>query len=122
MVIVSAPVASRDERPPTFVVTRDVLEDGQTVASYAERALYECAKTLAEFELIERTTMRVGNRTAPSIMFRWKSRHGSLTQQQVYTEGAEQSVLCLTACARTEHWNTAAPALREIWTSVRLPG
>jgi hypothetical protein len=122
VIILSAPPRADRAFPPSFVVTRCALNEGETVEAYADRALYECAQQFDGFELIERPHVRIANRTARSILYRWQSPRGSVTQHQVYVGGKDGTVLCLTASALTTLYERERALFEEVFDSVRLPG
>lgn len=99
IVAFSAPSRPGQSTAASFVMTRDALADGDTLATYADRQLAELSKRVDGFELVEKKDTTVGGARAVSMRFTSKALAGPLVQRLVVLEDKRRAVVCFTATA-----------------------
>jgi len=85
----SAPLPPGKTTGPNVVLTRDKLEPGENLASYADRNLVELAQRLEKFSLVKRSDLTVSDLPAVELRFTWKGAGGPPTPTDLNTKLAE---------------------------------
>jgi hypothetical protein len=104
-----------------LVMTRDVLDDRETLGDYADRQLAELARRLDGFELVRREETTLGGLAAVVIRFGSKAAAGPLLQRLAVAEGRRRSVYCFTATTPRADAEQNDPLFDRILGSVRFP-
>src|SRR5690242_16829968 len=81
IVAFAAPSRPGQSTAASFVMTRDSLQDSDTLASYADRQLAELSKRVDGFELVEKRETVAGGARAFSLRFTSKALAGPLSQR-----------------------------------------
>src|SRR5205085_8822034 len=79
----SAPLPAGKTSGPNVVLTRDKLQPGENLASYADRNLVELAQRLDKFTLQKRSDITVSDLPAIELRFTWKGGGGLVDQRLV---------------------------------------
>lgn len=119
MVILSAP-PDGERFPPSVVVNRMALAEGQTIAEFANAAADAAAAEFDGFELIDRDSAQVDNQTSPAFRFRWDSPRGRAMHRQVYVPGSERTVLSVTFSTLMHSEREAWPLFETILAGMQL--
>jgi hypothetical protein len=104
-----------------LVMTRDVLDERDTLGDYADRQLAELAKRLDRFELVKREETTLGGVPAIVLRFGSKAAAGPLLQRLAVVEGRRRSVYCFTATTPKADAAQNDPLFDRILGSVRFP-
>ncbi|MEZ4295258.1 MAG: DcrB-related protein [Polyangiaceae bacterium] len=120
IVAFSAPSRGGKDAAGSFVMTRDRLEETDTLASYADRQLAELGKRVDGFELLEKRELSVGGARAVSLRFASKAAAGPLVQRLVIVEDRRRAVVCFTATAPKADASQLEPLFDRMISGVRL--
>lgn len=120
IVAFSAPSRPGQSTAASFVMTRDSLQDADTLATYADRQLAELSKRVDGFELIEKRELQVAGARAVSLRFTSKALAGPLLQRLVIVEDRRRAVVCFTATAPRADAAQMDPLFDRMITGVRF--
>lgn len=120
IVAFSAPSRPGQSTAASFVMTRDTLQDADTLATYADRQLAELSKRVDGFELIEKRELQVAGARAVSLRFTSKALAGPLSQRLVIVEDRRRAVVCFTATAPRADAAQMDPLFDRMITGVRF--
>jgi hypothetical protein len=118
----SAPLAPGKQSGPNVVLTRDKLEPGENLASYADRNLVELAQRLEKFSLQKRLDITVSELPAIELRFTWKGNSGLVDQRLVMCATGKRLVLSLTSTAPRSAGVDMEGTMNRILASVSIPG
>jgi hypothetical protein len=118
----SAPVAPGKSAGPNIVCTRDKLEPGENLASYADRNLVELAQRLEKFSLQKRLDITVSELPAIELRFTWKGGSGLIDQRLVMCATGKRLVLSITSTAPRSAGVDMEATMTRVLSSVRIPG
>jgi len=118
----SAPVAPGKTAGPNVVVTRDKLEPGENLASYADRNLVELAQRLEKFTLQKRSDITVSELPAIELRFTWKGNSGLVDQRLVMCATGKRLVLNITSTAPRSAGVDMDVTMTRVLASVKIPG
>jgi len=118
----SAPVPPGKKAGPNVVLTRDKLEPGENLASYADRNLVELAQRLDKFSLQKRVDITVSELPAVELRFTWKGTGGLVDQRLVMCTTGKRLVLNLTSTAPRSAGVDMDAIMSRVLASVKIPG
>ncbi len=118
----SAPLPPGKKAGPNVVLTRDKLEPGENLASYADRSLVELAQRLDKFTLVKRSDVTVSELPAIELRFTWKGVGGLVDQRLVMCATGKRLVLSITSTAPRSAGVDMEATMNRILASVRIPG
>lgn len=118
----AAPVGKGKKTGPTVVLTRDKLEPGENLASYADRSLVELVQRLERFSLQKRADLLVADLPAIELRFTWKGHSGLVDQRLVMCATGKRLVLSITSTAPRPSDMDIDAVMNRILASVRIPG
>ncbi len=118
----SAPVAPGKTAGPNVVLTRDKLEPGENLASYADRNLVELAQRLEKFTLQKRSDITVSELPAIELRFTWKGNSGLVDQRLVMCATGKRLVLNITSTAPRSAGVDMDGTMTRVLASVKIPG
>ena len=118
----SAPLAPGKTAGPNVVLTRDKLEPGENLASYADRTLVELAQRLEKFSLQKRSDITVSELPAIELRFTWKGNSGLVDQRLVMCATGKRLVLSITSTAPRAAGVDMDATMTRVLASVRIPG
>ncbi len=121
IVAYAAPPRPGQSTVANVVLTRDTLQAGETVRSYADRQLTELAKRLDSFALTERKESTIGAVPAIEVHFTWRGSSGPLVQRLVML-AKRKTVMSFTATASKAEASALGPVFDRIFQSVKLAG
>lgn len=120
IVAYAAPAAVGQAVAANVVMTRDALQEGESLARYADRQLAEMAKRLDGFELVRRDELTLGGAQAVAIRFGSRGSAGPLEQRLVVVEGRRRAVFCFTATTSKADADQNNPLFDRILSTIRL--
>lgn len=118
--------AMGDEGPSPFnvVVTRNPIEEQETLQSYADRLVRELHKALPQFRLAARQDLVVAGRAALELRYRWTNQGVTMHQTQVsfFFERAprKRQVVQITATSTDQKPEVWDAEFHRILASLRL--
>ncbi len=118
----SAPLPPGKKSGPNVVVTRDKLEPGENLASYADRSLVELAQRLDKFALQKRSDVTVSGLPAIELRFTWKGATGLVDQRLVMCATGKRLVLNITSTAPRAAGIDMEGIMNRVLASVKIPG
>ena len=118
----SAPLAPGKTAGPNVVLTRDKLEPGENLASYADRTLVELAQRLEKFSLQKRSDITVSELPAIELRFTWKGNSGLVDQRLVMCATGKRLVLSITSTAPRVAGVDMDATMNRVLASVKIPG
>ncbi len=118
----SAPIAPGKSAGPNIVLTRDKLEPGENLASYADRNLVELAQRLEKFSLQKRLDITVSELPAIELRFTWKGGSGLIDQRLVMCATGKRLVLSITSTAPRAAGVDMESTMTRVLASLRIPG
>lgn len=118
----SAPLPPGKKYGPNVVLTRDKLEPGENLASYADRNLVELAQRLEKFALQKRSDITVSNLPAIELRFTWKGSGGLIDQRLVMCATGKRLVLNINSTAPRGSGIDMEAIMNRILASVKIPG
>jgi hypothetical protein len=109
------------KQPPalSFVITRDDLEPGKELASFADEKLDDLSGQLQGFKLLEKRQVEVSGKVGLEAEFTWRSSVGVMHQRQTYVQH-RQRILVLTATARREIRDEHRAQIDAVVSSLKL--
>lgn len=121
LVAYASPPRDGQATAANLVMTRDALDERETLGDYADRQLTELARRLDGFELVRREETTLGG--LPAIVLRFGSRAaaGPLLQRLAVVEGRRRSVYCFTATTPRADAEQNDPLFDRILGTVRFP-
>jgi len=121
LVAYASPPRDGQTTAANLVMTRDALDERETLGDYADRQLAELAKRLDGFELVRREETTLGGLTAIVLRFGSKAAAGPLLQRLAVVEGRRRSVYCFTATTPKADAAQNDPLFDRILGTVRFP-
>lgn len=121
LVAYASPPRDGQATAANLVMTRDVLDDRETLSDYADRQLAELARRLDGFELVRREETTLGGLAAIVLRFASKAASGPLLQRLAVAEGRRRAVYCFTATTPRADAEQNDPLFDRILGSVRFP-
>jgi hypothetical protein len=118
----SAPLPAGKKSGPNVVVTRDKLEPGENLASYADRSLVELVQRLEKFTLQKRSDITVSDLPAIELRFTWKGANGLVDQRLVMCATGKRLVLNITSTSPRVAGIDIEATMNRILASVKIPG
>ncbi|HZF51748.1 MAG TPA: DcrB-related protein [Polyangiaceae bacterium] len=118
----SAPLPPGKTTGPNVVLTRDKLEPGENLASYADRNLVELAQRLEKFSLVKRSDLTVSDLPAVELRFTWKGAGGLVDQRLVMCATGKRLVLNIASTAPRSAGVDMEATMNRILATVRIPG
>jgi hypothetical protein len=118
----SAPLPPGKKAGPNVVLTRDKLEPGENLASYADRNLVELAQRLDKFSLQKRSDVTVSGLPAIELRFTWKGATGLVDQRLVMCATGKRLVLSITSTVPRAYGIDMEATMNRILASVQIPG
>lgn len=118
----SAPLSPGKKAGPNVVLTRDKLEPGENLASYADRNLVELAQRLDKFSLQKRSDVTVSGLPAVELRFTWKGSSGLVDQRLVMCATGKRLVLSITSTVPRASGVDMEATMNRILASVSIPG
>lgn len=118
----SAPIPAGKKAAPNVVLTRDKLEPGENLASYADRNLVELAQRLEKFSLQKRADITVSELPAIELRFTWKGGSGLIDQRLVMCATGKRLVLSITSTAPRAAGVDMDATMTRVLASVKIPG
>ncbi len=118
----AAPLPGGKKVGPTIVLTRDKLEPGENLASYADRNLVELAQHLEKFTLQKRSDITVSELPAIELRFTWKGTSGLVDQRLVMCATGKRLVLSITSTAPRSAGIDMEANMNRVLASVKIPG
>ena len=104
------------------MLTRDKLEPGENLASYADRNLVELAQRLEKFSLQKRLDITVSELPAIELRFTWKGSSGLIDQRLVMCATGKRLVLSITSTAPRVAGVDMDATMTRVLASVQIPG
>jgi hypothetical protein len=121
LVAYASPPRDGQTTAANLVMTRDALDERETLGDYADRQLAELARRLEGFELVRREETTLGGLVAVVLRFGSRAAAGPLLQRLVVVEGRRRSVYCFTATTPKADAAQNDPLFDRILGSVRFP-
>jgi hypothetical protein len=118
----SAPLPAGKKVGPNVVLTRDKLEPGENLASYADRNLVELAQRLEKFTLQKRSDVTVSDLPAIELRFTWKGGTGLVDQRLVMCATGKRLVLSITSTVPRASGVDMEATMNRILASMKIPG
>jgi hypothetical protein len=119
----AAPVPAGKKVGPTIVLTRDKLEPGENLASYADRNLVELAQRLEKFTLQKRSDVTVSELPAIELRFAWRGAGGGLIDQRlVMCATGKRLVLSITSTAPRAAGVDMEATMNRVLSTLKIPG
>lgn len=115
----SPPVKGKPAQP-NVVITRDKLQDGQSIRTYSTKQVASIANSLPEFELEESRDINVAGLPAVEVRFTWEGEAGLLAQRQIMVAYRENVYNITLTCLKTG-LGDANPIFEKIVASFQLP-
>ena len=122
VVAIVAPAKLGKTIPSTFVVTHEVLRQGEQLNTFAMRQLGQLAKTLDDFELMETRDVNVGGVPAVQSLFSSLANNGPLVQRVTFVAVNSSSVLAFTATMSPGDVAEMTPVFDRLLSTVGFPG
>ena len=121
LVAYASPPRDGQATAANLVMTRDALDERETLGDYADRQLAELARRLDGFELVRREETTLGGLPAIVLRFGSKAAAGPLLQRLAVVEGRRRAVYCFTATTPKADAEQNDPLFDRILGSVRFP-
>lgn len=106
--------------PLSFVITRDILRQGQDFVEFVEGKLDDISGQLKQFNLIEKRQVEVAGRLALEAEFTWRADTGVMHQRQTFMLHGER-IMIFTATAPRKIDDEHRAQVDAVLASVKLP-
>lgn len=125
MVMYTAPDQPGRQTTPTFIVTRDVPREGESIQTFADRHLLTIADKFPEFELMGSGNRTIGEGKYPAVFlrFRWRMPVGIVEQSLIFAESqgaAGREIRIFNTSALAEQAEQETPRFEAMLKTVRL--
>jgi hypothetical protein len=82
----TAPKGDDDEYVPSLVMTREALEETESLRTHFDKTLLDMSKQLQQFDLLESRETTIAGMPALYVRFAWVSHMGELQQEMTMVE------------------------------------
>jgi hypothetical protein len=117
MIAWSAPPVSGRAITPNMVITYDLVQPEETLASYVNRQLQELMARIKTFQLDLRRDVTLAAKPAIELHFQWDSGNGMLKQQGIYSLLPDGRVMALVNTAAASDFYRFEPQFQAILQS-----
>lgn len=101
IVAFAAPKTEGQEQSSNVVMTKDRLDDGETLDQYADRQLAELTDRVDDFMLADRAPRLIDGHEAIELRFSSRGRNGPLTQRLLIAQAPTRQLYCFTTTTPT---------------------
>jgi hypothetical protein len=125
IVAFAAPTEKARDAAPNFVMAREVIREGDSLRSHADRQLLDLGRHLKDFDLLESKETVCGGQPAVFLRYTWMGHFGRLEQTVTIVERfMEQGRMAtsFTTTAPAEDASKTRPVFDELIRTIKFDG